>query len=284
MKLGISSYALHSYMGRHNCDIFAAIKAAKSLGYTQVEFISTYAPEGVSPSDHAKTLRDFCADENMEITAYTIGADFLAEGEDDRLIGELEIAKILGAPLMRHDVSNGFSDRIRKCTYDDLIPIAAPKIRRVTDHAKEMGIKTMTENHGFFSQDSCRVEKLINAVNSENFGALIDMGNFLCADEEPAKAVARMAPYAFHVHIKDFLFKPGTEPSPGNGWICSRAGNWLRGTIVGHGAVPVLQCLRILKSKGYTGNYSLEFEGLEDCYTAMELTKAYLDRHENTTS
>ncbi|PWM42870.1 MAG: sugar phosphate isomerase/epimerase [Clostridiales bacterium] len=279
MKLGISSYALHPYMGRYNCDIYEAIKAAKELGYQQIEFISTYEPEGVSAADSAKQIKDFCSDTGMEITAYTIGADLLVDGEDDRLIKELEIAKILGAPLMRHDISGGFTDRKRKCTYDDLIPIVAPKIRRVTEYAQSMGIKTMTENHGFFSQDSCRVEKLINAVDSENFGALVDIGNFLCADEDPAKAVARMAQYAFHVHIKDFIVKPGTEPAPGNGWICSRAGNWLRGTIVGHGSVPVLQCLRILQSRGYSGNYSLEFEGLEDGYTAMELTKAFLDRH-----
>jgi len=32
------------------------------------------------------------------------------------------------------------------------------------------------------------VEKLANGVNHPNFGLLADMGNFLCADEDPAKA------------------------------------------------------------------------------------------------
>jgi hypothetical protein len=44
----------------------------------------------------------------------------------------------------------------------------------------------MVENHGFFCQDSERVEKLITQVGKENFGALVDIGNFLCVDESPA--------------------------------------------------------------------------------------------------
>ena len=73
----------------------------------------------------------------------------------------------------------------------------------------------MTENHGFFSQDSCRVEKLYTAVNHPNFGLLCDIGNFVCADEDPAKAVARVAPYTRYVHAKDFICKSFYSDDPG---------------------------------------------------------------------
>ena len=66
----------------------------------------------------------------------------------------------------------------------------------------------MVENHGFYVQDSERVEKLYAAVDNKNFGLLTDMGNFLCADEDPASAFARVAPYAYYVHAKDFIVKP----------------------------------------------------------------------------
>jgi sugar phosphate isomerase/epimerase len=138
----------------------------------------------------------------------------------------------------------------------------------------------MVENHGFFCQDSERVEMLVNGVNHENFGLLIDMGNFLCADEDPAKAAGRLAPYAFHVHAKDFHTKPGTGPNPGRGWFQSRGGNYLRGSIIGHGDVPVVQCINIIRKSGYSGNISIEFEGMEDPLTGIsvgfENLKAYL--------
>ena len=41
--------------------------------------------------------------------------------------------------------------------------------------------QTMIENHGYFCQDSDRVERIITGVSHKNFGALIDIGNFLCA-------------------------------------------------------------------------------------------------------
>jgi sugar phosphate isomerase/epimerase len=90
------------------------------------------------------------------------------------------------------------------------------------------------------------------------------MGNFLCVDEDPAKALGRVLPYAFHVHAKDFHVKPGNGPNPGQGWFRSRAGNYLRGAIIGHGEVPIAQCLGIMKRSGYDGVLSIEFEGLED--------------------
>ena len=36
--------------------------------------------------------------------------------------------------------------------------------QRITEFAAERGIKTMVENHGFFCQDSVRVEKLVSGV------------------------------------------------------------------------------------------------------------------------
>jgi len=106
-------------------------------------------------------------------------------------------------------------------------------------------------------------------VNHANFGVLIDMGNFLCVDEDPAVAVGRLLPYAFHVHAKDFHRKPGTAPWPGQGWFQSRGGNYLRGAIIGHGDVPVVSCLRAMQKRGFDGVLSIEFEGMEDVITGI---------------
>ena len=137
----------------------------------------------------------------------------------------------------------------------------------------------MVENHGFFCQDSERVEKLINGVAHPNFGWLVDMGNFLCADEPPATAVGRAMPYAFHVHAKDFHVQSGAGTDPGEGWFQSRGGNYLRGAVIGHGDVPVMQCLRIMKNAGYDGVLSIEFEGIEDPIRGMTISLANLRRY-----
>ena len=137
--------------------------------------------------------------------------------------------------------------------------------------AADCGLRTMVENHGYFCQDSDRLEQLVSAVKHPNFGALVDMGNFLCADDDPVRAVGRLAAAAFHVHAKDFHIKSGQWPNPGTGWFQSRGGNYLRGAIIGHGDVPVPQCLRILQRAGYAGAVSIEFEGMEEPLTGIAI-------------
>jgi hypothetical protein len=58
--------------------------------------------------------------------------------------------------------------------------------------------------------------------------------------------------------------KSGSGDNPGAGWFQSRGGNYLRGSIIGHGDVPVRQCVEILKRSGYDGYLAIEFEGMED--------------------
>lgn len=181
---------------------------------------------------------------------------------------------------MRHDATGGFKDARRTyCSFDTALPVLAKGCRAVSDYAEKKGIKTMVENHGYFCQEALRVEKLVNAVGSPNFGLLLDMGNFLCADDSPELAFGRLASFAKHVHAKDFHIKSGSEPSPGRGFFTSRAGNYLRGSIIGHGNVPVYQCLRILAASGYDGYVSIEFEGIEEnkyaIETGLENLKAY---------
>ena len=57
-------------------------------------------------------------------------------------------------------------------------------------------------------QESRRVEKLIQTVKHPNFGLTIDMGNFLCVNEDPISAVKRVAKYAQMAHVKDFHVRP----------------------------------------------------------------------------
>ena len=82
--------------------------------------------------------------------------------------------------------------------------------------------------------------------------------------------MGNVAPYAIHVHAKDFIVKSGNEFIPPDGFFMTRGGNFLKGAIIGHGAVPVIQCLRILKNAGYNGYVTVEFEGMENAKTGVK--------------
>jgi len=247
------------------------VQKAKEMGFDTIEFSTLSVSEGETLGSFAPKVKAECDRVGFAIANYTIGADFIngsggdLEAEIERVKSEVRIAAVLGAAGMRHDATRGFPPEHKGGrSFDAALPRLVEGCRAVSEFAAERGIKTMVENHGFFCQDSERVEKLVCGVGHANFGVLIDMGNFLCVDEDPGAAVGRLIPYAFHVHAKDFHTKPGNAPNPGAGWFRSRAGNYLRGAIIGHGDVPIVQCLHIMKAAGFDGVLSIEFEGMEE--------------------
>lgn len=279
MKIGVSSYSFQQYINRGKMTQFDTVAKAKELGYDAIEFIELKPHDGSTQAEYAAKIRAKAEEVGIEISAYTVGAcliqdtDELLQAELERVKGQVDIAEILGVKKMRHDAY--FAQNKYRSFYNAL-PELADNIRTITEYAEKKGIKTMVENHGRVCQDSIRMEQLVAAVNHDNFGLLVDMGNFLCVDDNPVQAVSRLAPFAFHVHTKDFKTAPFGAPV--EGYSESRGCNKIRGTITGRGDVPVEQCIAILRKAGYDDVFSVEFEGPEDCIEALTDALAFLRR------
>ena len=271
MQISVSSYSF----AQLKKDPVELIALAKELGFAAIEYT------GID-RDTAMRVRKESERVGLPIICYAVWADFLnaasLEDEVKRVCEQVDIAEILGVKKMRHDASGGFNAPLNKHnSFDQALPTLAKGCRMVTEYAATKGIETMIENHGFFCQDSLRVASVIGAVNHPNFGALVDIGNFLCADEDSAKACGNLAPMTKHIHAKDFHVRFGTRDNPGEGWFQSRSGNYLRGAIVGHGDVPVRQCIANLRRAGYDGFISIEFEGMENCLDALRIGQKNLE-------
>ncbi len=276
MKIGVSSYSFQQLINSGKETQLSIMKKAKEMGFDGIEFIDLSPTDGMNEKEYAETIREESEKLSLPVIAYTISANMLKDNdlnaEVERICRKVDIAEILGAGCMRHDAAWGMPDEIKKhAGFEQVLPILIDGCKKVTDYAKEKSIVTMIENHGFFCQDSERVEKIINGVADNNFGVLLDVGNFSCVDENSASATGRLAPYIKHIHAKDFYIRNGNGLNPGKGFFKSRGGNYLRGSIIGHGDIPVMQCLAIAKNSGYDGYVSVEFEGLENCLDGIEI-------------
>ena len=272
MKVSVSSYSFSQQFRSGRMTQLDCVAKTKEMGFDAIEFTDIVGETLDQQKEYAKKIREEADRVGIEINAYTIGANLYQPtpeaqaAEIQRLKGQVDVAAILGAKVMRHDVCYSLGKTGNSRSFGLMLPTIAEGARQVTAYDETLGIKTCTENHGYIAQDSYRVEQLFNAVAHDNYGLLVDIGNFLCADEDPAMAVSRGAPYAVHVHLKDMLYR--SAPT-GSCTAMTRGGNYFCGTVVGEGDVPVKKCLKIIKATGYDGFISLEYEGAEDCLTGI---------------
>ncbi|MBQ8813415.1 MAG: sugar phosphate isomerase/epimerase [Lachnospiraceae bacterium] len=278
MKIGVSSYSYSQYLKSGRLDLISVIRKAADMGFEAIEYTDLPKDEPENRIALAKQIKAEAAICGLELSAYVVGGNLLCETDEaqrveiERLKGELDIAKVLGVKLFRYDVVRRLP--LRR-SFESVLEGVVPAMRQIADYGQSLGIMTMIENHGYAFQDYDRVEKIYHAVNHENFGLLLDIGNFLCADQDNVMCVSRLAHLACHVHLKDFDILDYYSGESAENCFKTRACNLLRGTAVGHGAAKTAQCLSILKEVGYDGYVDIEFEGPEDCVDELERGLAF---------
>lgn len=278
MKISVSSYSFSGYIRAGKMTQFDTVRKAAELGFDGIEFTSLApnpSPTKEEKLDYARKIKAEAEKCGIAIVAYCVGAKLfnLTEEENEAALktvfDEVDIAAELGAPIMRHDVTGTVKFGDKTVSFDRQLPMIAENARKITEYALKKGVRTCSENHGLVAQDSDRVERLYNAVAHDNYGILVDVGNFACVDEDSAVAVSRLAPYAIHVHAKDFYKTKFGEENVRGGGFGTRGCNVLLGSVIGEGDIPTRQCIAILKKAGYGGFVSIEYEGADDCIEAL---------------
>ena len=213
------------------------IKAIDPTGY----FFPTY-PE--VPSD--EYLADFKnrADElGIAISGTGIRNHFASPDPAIRAEGVelakkwIVVASKIGAPVIRvfaGAIPSGYEDNwedpagwMIDC-YKELIPYAA-----------QYKVKIGIQNHGEMLQTAAQCLYVLERVDSEWAGIIVDTGNFLT--EDPYKDIAAMVPYAVNWQVKEYT----------------------KG-VSGATRIDYEKFVRILKEEGYTGYLPVETLNVKD--------------------
>ncbi|GAA1490811.1 sugar phosphate isomerase/epimerase family protein [Brachybacterium sacelli] len=282
ISLGFSSYSFHSQISTGAMTLPQVIDWVAAHDGEHLELASLGdSPDATIPniaSDPAYVDQIRAAAERAGVTLSTlaIGANFFTDDTEelaaqiDRVKAHVDLADRLGIRQMRHDVvaHAGLSGDDTPLFEQALAPIVAASTE-IAQYAATKGVTTSLENHGFFVQAADRVRRIVQAVDEPNFRTTLDVGNFVCVDEDPTVSVPQNLPYAMVVHLKDFYIRPA-DADPGEGWFRSRGGKHLRGAVVGNGDIDLRSVARSITDSGYTGFVSIEFEGWEDCLLGCE--------------
>jgi len=308
MKIGLTSYSMHNYIMSGDMQITGVMRFAKENGAAHMELV----PFGFHLYDESSgTWNDALLEEILQTSAqlqlpisnYAVLADVLKpslaerEAEIERLKRHIDTAAKLHLSYMRHDVSS-FRRPLESNTpaaFEEAFPLCVDSCRRLSEYAAQFGITTLIENHGFFVNGADRCIRIIERVHRDNFGMLLDTGNFACVDEDCTVAIQKCAPYARMVHLKDFYIRPRQRLADIGGLFRCDSGNWfssnsgqymLRGAILAQGDLDVQASIQILQDSGYQGYVSVEFEGMEDgkigSCAGMQAARYFLNTSNNS--
>ena len=177
----------------------------------------------------------------------------------------IELCYAMGIPSMRINAGRwktiGDFDALMKArgiepilsgyTVDDGFKWATESIEKCIELAAQRGVILALENHWGFSGTPEGQLRIINAINSQWLGALMDTGNFL---EDPYDKLTMIARKTAFVQAKMY---PG-------------GGEWYTLDL------DYRRIAKILRDADYTGYVSLEMEGKEDPDTAVSKSIAML--------
>jgi sugar phosphate isomerase/epimerase len=285
MKLGLSSYSLLNAIKAGEMTVLDAIRWIADNGGEHMEIVP-YGYTLVDNPELADAVRETAKEAGIVLSNYSMPANFVQD--TDELFDE-EIARVkqhvdlvhrLGMNHMRHDVT-AFTLPEEKTTikwFEDHLHLMVKGSQLIADYAAQFGITTTIENHGFSVQSSDRVQRVLLAVDRPNFKTTLDVGNFMCVDENSIIGVKKNLPYASLIHFKDFYFRPYDQQPGGGDWFLTSNGNYLRGAIVGHGDIEIRKIVKLIKDSGYDGYITIEFEGMEECKSASRIAMDNLRR------
>jgi sugar phosphate isomerase/epimerase len=139
----------------------------------------------------------------LDISGTGVRNDFASPNKDKRSADVrhvkewIEVAARLGAPVLR--VFAGAQPR--EYTWDQVSEWVAEELKKCVEHGGKYGVLLGIQNHWDFLKTSEQVLKIVQMVDSQWFGTIVDSGYFLTAD--PYKDMAAVAPYAVNWQVKE---------------------------------------------------------------------------------
>lgn len=144
-------------------------------------------------------------------------------------------AEKLGAPVIR--VFSGTADT-KGLVREKVVDYMVADLKECAEFGKAHGVVVAIQNHNDFIKTADQAIEVIQRVNSEWFGLILDIGSFRT---DPYKEIAQTIPYAVNWQLKETLFVNGVEQK-----------------------TDLNRLMKIIKESGYRGYLPIETLGEGD--------------------
>lgn len=270
--IGVSTYSFWGFRRDAFRSVERCIELAADMGFDGVEILQRQLEDESNGALQRIKRRAFTL--GLDLMGFSTHQGFLSPDKDKRqanidlTLSQIEQAYQLGIPTMRINTgtwgtSKNFDELMAKkgieapvegFTDEDGFGWVISSLEKVIPKAEALGVTLGLENHWGLGRTAEGVARIVEAIDSPWLRVTLDTGNFL---ENPYPQLNALAPQTVLLQAKTY-FGGGT-------WYTLE--------------LDYARIATIMKTAGFRGYVSLEFEGKEDPLTAIPKSLKLLRQH-----
>jgi sugar phosphate isomerase/epimerase len=214
LKLGLNAYSFDKQLRAGTMTLADAVQFCAHNGVDALDPTGYYFPgyPDVPTDEFIYSLKRTAFVNGVALSGTGVRNDFaVADGaarkKDVRMVKNwIEVASKLGAPVIRV-----FSGRVRPegHSFEEAFQWMVTDFKECAAHGKQHGVVVAIQQHDDFLKTAAETIRLIDAVGSDWFGAILDVGSLRQGD--PYAEIEKLVPYAVSWQIKEQVGRDGKE-------------------------------------------------------------------------
>lgn len=249
LKTSLNAYSFNASLTDGSMTISDMLDFCAANGFEGVDITGYYFKgyPNVPPDEYLFQIKRKAAKLGVEISGTGVRNDFTIADKTKReqeivlVKNWIELAAKIGAPVIRIFAGNQKNEGITREQVSDWM---LKDIQTCVDYGKQHGVIIGLQNHNDFIQTADQVIRIIEAINSEWLGLILDTGSYRVHD--PYEEISKSIKYAVNWQIKENVFLNGAEVE-----------------------TDMEKLMKIIKSSGYRGYLPIETLGAGDPKTKI---------------
>ncbi len=214
LKASLNAFSFNDPLSAGNMTISDLLDFCAATGFEGVDITGYYFkgyPE-VPTDEYLFEIKRKAFRLGIEISGTGVRNDFTIADkkkrdlEVTRVKSWIEVAAKIGAPVIRIFAGNQKNEGI---SHEQVTEWMLKDIQTCVDYGRQHGVIIGLQNHNDFIQTADQVIKMIEAVNSEWLGLILDTGSYRVLD--PYDEITRSVKYTVNWQIKEKVFINGAE-------------------------------------------------------------------------
>jgi len=206
LKLSLNAYSFNKPLRAGKMSLEDVIDYCASLDFDGLDATGYYFPgyPQVPGDKYIYSFKKKAFVNGITINGTGVNNDFAVsdsksrKGDVQMVKNWIEVAEKLGATVMRifagREIPAGY-------TFDQVLEWMISDIKECAEYGKKHGVIVALQNHNDFAKTAEEIIRIVEAVNSEWFGIMLDVGSLRQSD--PYEQIAKLLPYAVSWQLKE---------------------------------------------------------------------------------